>query len=59
MSHTLKRSHNALTQMGEDFQVDYSYDQWRQAQMRQLEHDYARMHQQHATAARPINAQAS
>lgn len=59
MSHTPKRSHNASTQMGEDFQVDYSYDQWRQAQMRQLEHDYAHMHQQHATAARPIYAQAS
>ncbi|WP_156443376.1 hypothetical protein [Erythrobacter sp. CCH5-A1] len=26
-----------------DEQVDYSYDQWRQAQMRQMERSYAQM----------------
>lgn len=42
------RNHRPSTQFGEELQVDYSYDQWRQAQMRQLEQNYAKLHQRSA-----------
>lgn len=61
MSHYSNRSHKSSMQFGDDLQVDYSYDQWRQAQMRQLEQNYARLNQRGAGTieeSRPRIAQA-